>query len=140
MIRIPESYVCVVTETTFDHHEDEEGKHRNLSVHATAALANAAVKEWLHDRLSLDDDEEVELVNNGNDMAFSQKDGLYEVSVDLRWDELFSFTIKVERMELEGGFPEPNKRKDGGKTDLTNNRPPAEDGTKKRRQEAIVLD
>jgi hypothetical protein len=145
MIRIPEPYVYVITERTFDHHEDEEGKLWILSVHATVALANAAVKDYLHERCHLEEDEEFELVND-SDTQITVKDGLYEVTVDVRREELFSFTIKAEKMELEGVFPDVSLSKGGdddGKKGMQNKRcagTPPSGGTKKPRQDVIVLD
>ena len=44
MIRIPEYYAYLVTKTTLEH---DEGNLENLSVHATAEHANAAVNSYL---------------------------------------------------------------------------------------------
>src|SRR5271155_2602790 len=96
MIRIPEPYVYIVTERTFDHHEDQDGRLSILSVHATAALANAAVKDYLHERFNLDEDEEVDLIND-RDVNLSVTNGWYEVRVDIREDELDSFIFEVEK-------------------------------------------
>ena len=145
MIRIPEPYVYVITERTFDHHEDEDGNLWILSVHATAALANDAVKEYLHERCNLEEDEEFELVND-SDTQITVTDGLYEVTVDVREDELFSFTIKAEKMELEGGFPDVSSSKGGdedGKKGLQNKRraeTTPSGGSKKPPRDVIVLD
>jgi len=145
MVHIPEPYVYVITERRFDHHEDLEGKLDILSIHATAELANVAVKEHLHERFNLEDDEEVELVND-SDMTFTITNGLYEVTADVREDELFSFTLTVEKMELEGGLPDrssSNGRDKGGNNGLENKRrgeSPPSDGNKRQRQNVIVLD
>ena len=78
-------------------------------------------------------------MNNENEkFTFTEKDGLYGVTVDVQVDEVDSLKIKVERMLLFGIGSSPSEGNDRDeKEDLMNKRPaesPGDDGIQKRRQ------
>jgi hypothetical protein len=145
MMPIAESYVYIVTQTDFEDHTDEEGRLAILSVHATAALANSAVKDYICEFHELEDDEVNDFIQD-NDNTTPMTNGLYEVTIEERSDYRHAYLLKVEKMELEGHFPDPSlsdggngegKKRTGSKRQAES---PPSDGRKKPRQDVIVLD